>query len=123
MSVMPGHKHATHPLAAILLERSFELPDENDTDAFGARFARALEACRAQMPDVVLVNLGNAGGLELVRAIRRGRTQKQPVIIATMTEHDVGHISEALNAGADEYVLKPLDGDVLKEKFTQTGLL
>lgn len=83
----------------------------------------ALEACRAQMPDVVLVNLGNAGGLELVRAIRRGRTQKQPVIIATMTEHDVGHISEALNAGADEYVLKPLDGDVLKEKFTQTGLL
>lgn len=83
----------------------------------------ALEACRVQMPDVVLVNLGNAGGIELVRALRRGRTQKQPVIIATMTEHDAGHISEVLNAGADEYVLKPFDRESLKEKFVQTGLV
>jgi len=50
MSVMPGHEHASHPLAASLLERSFELPDEAATDAFGARFAHALEACRAQSP-------------------------------------------------------------------------
>ncbi|WP_233865611.1 tRNA (adenosine(37)-N6)-threonylcarbamoyltransferase complex ATPase subunit type 1 TsaE [Paraburkholderia adhaesiva] len=45
---MPGHEQESHPLAAILLERSFELPDEAATDAFGARFARALEACRAR---------------------------------------------------------------------------
>ncbi|RQH04257.1 tRNA (adenosine(37)-N6)-threonylcarbamoyltransferase complex ATPase subunit type 1 TsaE [Paraburkholderia dinghuensis] len=45
---MPGQEQESHPLAAILLERSFELPDEAATDAFGARFARALEACRAQ---------------------------------------------------------------------------
>jgi two-component system chemotaxis response regulator CheY len=83
----------------------------------------ALDACRVQMPDVVLVNLANAGGMELVRAIRRGRTQKQPVIIATMTEHDVGHITEALAAGADEYVLKPFDRDSLKQKFAVTGLM
>lgn len=83
----------------------------------------ALEACRVQMPDVVLVNLGNPGGMELVRALRRGRTEKQPVIIATMTEHDIGHITEALSAGADEFVLKPFDRDSLKEKFTQAGLM
>jgi two-component system chemotaxis response regulator CheY len=83
----------------------------------------ALDACRVQMPDVVLVNLANAGGIELVRAIRRGRTQKQPVIIATMTEHDVDHIAEVLVAGADDYVLKPFDRDSLKEKFRLTGLL
>ena len=83
----------------------------------------ALEACRVQMPDVVLVNLGNTGGIELVRALRRGRSEKQPVIIATMTEHDVGSITEALTAGADEYVLKPFDRDSLREKFAHTGLM
>jgi tRNA threonylcarbamoyladenosine biosynthesis protein TsaE len=81
MSVMPGHQHATHPLAAILLERSFALPDENDTDAFGARFARALQACRAQAAQTpqtpfeglhvqLLGDLG-AGKTSLVRATLR----------------------------------------------------
>jgi len=88
-----------------------------------AESASALETCRAQMPDVVLVNLGNAGNMELVRAIRRNASAKRPVIIGTMTEHDVGHIREALSAGADDYVLKPFDGDSLKEKFAQTGLM
>ncbi|HEY2034889.1 MAG TPA: response regulator [Rhizomicrobium sp.] len=83
----------------------------------------ALESCRVQMPDVVLVNLGNSGGLELMRALRRGKTEKQPVIIATMTEHDIGHIAAALSAGADEFVLKPFDLHSLQEKFVQTGLM
>jgi two-component system chemotaxis response regulator CheY len=83
----------------------------------------ALAACRTQMPDVVLVNLGNPGGLELVRALRRTKSEKQPVIIGTMTEHDVGHISEALSAGANQYVLKPFDRDSLKEKFVETGVM
>jgi tRNA threonylcarbamoyladenosine biosynthesis protein TsaE len=48
MSLTPGHEHAPHPRAAIQLERRFDLPDEAATDAFGARFAHALEACRAQ---------------------------------------------------------------------------
>lgn len=88
-----------------------------------AESVSALETCRVQMPDVVLVNLGNAGNMELVRAIRRNTSAKRPVIIGTMTEHDVGHIREALSAGADDYVLKPFDRDSLKEKFAQTGLM
>lgn len=45
---MPGHDHASLPAAAILLERRFELADEAATDAFGARFAQALERLRTQ---------------------------------------------------------------------------
>jgi len=44
----PGHEHAPYPRAAIQLERRFDLPDEAATDAFGARFAHALEACRKE---------------------------------------------------------------------------
>ncbi|MGN6516259.1 MAG: response regulator [Rhizomicrobium sp.] len=85
--------------------------------------ATALQTCLVQMPDVVIANLGKSGGVEFVRAIRRERTDKQPVIIASMIEHDLDQISEALAAGANEYVLKPFDRDDLKEKFTAVGLL
>jgi len=49
-SVTPDQEdpqHPEHARAAILLERRFELEDEAATDAFGARFAHALLACRA----------------------------------------------------------------------------
>ena len=39
------------------------------------------------------------------------------------TENDMAHITEALRAGADEYVMKPFDGDIIESKFQQTGLL
>ena len=45
---MPGHDHASPPAAPILLERRFELADEAATDAFGARFAHALDSLRTQ---------------------------------------------------------------------------
>jgi two-component system chemotaxis response regulator CheY len=83
----------------------------------------ALDACRAQMPDVILVNLASPGGMELVRALRRSSAPKRPVIIAILTEHDAGQIAEVLNAGADEYVLKPFDRQCLQETFAHTGLV
>ncbi|WP_322030713.1 tRNA (adenosine(37)-N6)-threonylcarbamoyltransferase complex ATPase subunit type 1 TsaE [Paraburkholderia sp. J76] len=46
----PGHDHAPLPLdpsAAVLLERRFDLADADATDAFGARFAHALDSLRA----------------------------------------------------------------------------
>lgn len=83
----------------------------------------ALDACRTQMPDLVLVNLANAGGIELVRALRRTDGAKQPVIIGTVTEHDVGNIVEAIRAGADEYVQKPFGRECLTQAFAHSGLM
>ena len=45
MPVNPDH--APLPSAAVLLERSFALADEAATQAFGARFAQAIESVRA----------------------------------------------------------------------------
>ncbi|TAM03826.1 MAG: tRNA (adenosine(37)-N6)-threonylcarbamoyltransferase complex ATPase subunit type 1 TsaE [Paraburkholderia sp.] len=47
-SVTSGFEHAQQPFAAILLERRFDLANEAATDAFGARFAHALEMRRSQ---------------------------------------------------------------------------
>ncbi|QNB10564.1 tRNA (adenosine(37)-N6)-threonylcarbamoyltransferase complex ATPase subunit type 1 TsaE [Paraburkholderia tropica] len=48
----PGHDHASLPAAPVLLERRFELADESATDAFGARFAHALDAVRTASTQV-----------------------------------------------------------------------
>jgi two-component system chemotaxis response regulator CheY len=82
----------------------------------------ALEVCRVQMPDAVLIDLANAGSLELVRALRRDKTGKQPQIVFTTTENDVNQISEALNAGADAYFFKPFDRDVVHSQFATLSL-
>jgi len=84
MPVNPDH--ATLPSAAVLLERSFALADEAATQAFGARFAQAIESVRAAsraqpgttsglafhgLQVQLLGDLG-AGKTTLVRATLRG---------------------------------------------------
>jgi two-component system chemotaxis response regulator CheY len=33
------------------------------------------------------------------------------------------HITRALEAGANEYIMKPFDSDIIETKFKQIGLL
>ena len=82
----------------------------------------ALEACRQQMPDAVLVDISQPGGIELVRALRRDKTGKQPQIVFTTTENNVYQITEALNAGADAYFFKPFDRQTVQQSFAPLAL-
>ena len=84
--------------------------------------ATALEACRMQMPDVVLVDLANKSGPEFMRALRRSKSDKAPIVLFATTENDADHIGEALYAGADEYLMKPFDRASIEAKFAQVGL-
>jgi two-component system chemotaxis response regulator CheY len=79
----------------------------------------ALEVCRTQMPDAVLIDMADAGCIDLVRALRRDKTGKQPQIVFTTTENDVIQITEALNAGADAYFFKPFDREAVRSNFSR----
>lgn len=87
--------------------------------------AEALEKCREHMPDAILLdwNMPIMNGLDFVKALRREETGDRPIVVFCTTENDMAHITEALRAGADEYVMKPFDGDIIASKFQQTGLL
>lgn len=87
--------------------------------------SEALERCREEMPDAVLLdwNMPVMNGLDFVKALRREEKGDEPVVVFCTTENDMAHIAEALRAGADEYVMKPFDGDIIESKFRQTGLL
>jgi two-component system, chemotaxis family, chemotaxis protein CheY len=84
----------------------------------------ALDACKAAMPDVILLdwNMPNMDGYAFLQALRRTEDGDRPKVLFCTTENDVGAIARALRAGADEYIMKPFDRDILTAKLEQVGL-
>jgi two-component system chemotaxis response regulator CheY len=83
----------------------------------------ALSRCEASMPDVILLdwNMPVMSGMEFLRALRQGATA-QPKVVFCTTENDIAHIRAAIDAGADEYVMKPFDRDTLHSKLQIVGV-
>ena len=84
----------------------------------------ALAWCRAAMPDAILLdwNMPVMDGLEFLRQLRKEPDGDQPVVVFCTVENDLEHITQALEAGADEYIMKPFDGDIIAAKFADAGL-
>jgi two-component system chemotaxis response regulator CheY len=85
----------------------------------------ALDACREQLPDCVLLdwNMPVMDGLAFLRALRREFGPENPRVVFCTTENDMGHIQAAILSGAQEYIMKPFDEDILTGKLAQVGLL
>ncbi|HKX09956.1 MAG TPA: response regulator [Stellaceae bacterium] len=85
----------------------------------------AMEACLQHMPDVILLdwNMPVMNGLEFLRKLRGTTGGTAPVVVFCTTENDLAHIQQAIGAGANEYIMKPFDSDIIQTKFAQVGLL
>ena len=85
----------------------------------------AWEQCQASMPDVVLLdwNMPVMNGIDFLRELRKLPGGDKPVVVFCTTENDIDHIQEAITAGANEYIMKPFDSEILQAKFSQVGLL
>lgn len=85
----------------------------------------ALEYCRSAKPSVILLdwNMPVMDGLEFLKRFRALPDQDQTRVIVCTTENDVEKIEVALSAGADEYIMKPFDADIIRSKLQQVGLL
>ncbi|MDA8230862.1 MAG: response regulator [Magnetospirillum sp.] len=86
---------------------------------------QALDLCRKQMPDAVLLdwNMPIMNGIDFLRGLRKLPGGDHPVVVFCTTENDIDHIQEAITAGANEYIMKPFDSEILQAKFSQVGLL
>jgi two-component system chemotaxis response regulator CheY len=75
------------------------------------------------MPDLILLdwNMPVMNGIEFISALRRQEGGGRPKVVFCTTENDVAHIREAIEAGADEYVMKPFDHDTLQMKLQLIG--
>jgi two-component system chemotaxis response regulator CheY len=85
----------------------------------------ALEKCLDIMPDAILLdwNMPVMDGIEFLKALRGIPGGDIPKVVFCTTENDVAHIAKAMRAGANEYIMKPFDKDIVEAKFAEVGLI
>ena len=85
----------------------------------------AIAECEKAMPDVILLdwNMPEMDGFEFLSALRKMPGGAEPKVVFCTTENEVGHIARAMRAGADDYIMKPFDQNIIRSKFTEIGLV
>lgn len=90
---------------------------------------KALEICDQSIPDVILLDwyMPEMDGLEFIKEFKKIQTRKNPerkaIIIMCSGEDKKNKVGQAVMAGADNYILKPIDLEKLRKKFLDTGVL
>lgn len=81
----------------------------------------ALDKCRQEMPDCILLDwqMPILGGIDFLKLLRGYVGGEKPRVVFCVTENDVGQIALALKAGANDYMMKPFDRDILEAKFIE----
>jgi two-component system chemotaxis response regulator CheY len=102
----------------ILEGLEFEIVEAEDGE-------QALEVCRRQLPEAILLdwNMPKMDGYEFLRMLRKLPGGDSPKVVFCTTENDVAHIARALHAGANEYIMKPFDKEIVEAKFQEVGLI
>ncbi|MFN5083833.1 MAG: PleD family two-component system response regulator [Brevundimonas sp.] len=100
----------------IIEDLGFEVDEAGDG-------AEALAYCAATHPDVILLDwyMPVMDGLTFIRRLRAQWRDKTAKVLFCTIETDPDRIAEALEAGADDYVMKPFDGDILHAKLAEVG--
>lgn len=86
---------------------------------------KAYEACQESMPDAIILdwNMPVMSGIEFLEKLRQMEGGSHPKVVFCTTENDISHIQRAMQAGANEYIMKPFDSEIIESKFIQIGLL
>jgi two-component system chemotaxis response regulator CheY len=66
-------------------------------------------------------NMPEMNGYELIQAVRARKELDSMRLVMVTTESEMEQIAKALEAGADEYVMKPFTKEVLVEKLHLVG--
>lgn len=87
---------------------------------------QALERVR-EHPDIDVVlldwNMPVMDGLTFLKKLREEPLATQPQVVMCTTENEMERILEAMQAGANEYIMKPFTEDIVREKFEEIGVL
>ncbi len=86
---------------------------------------QAADACTHEFPDLVLLDwhMPVMNGIEFLKILRAMPGGDVPKVIFCTTETELSNIMFAIEAGANEYVMKPFDAAIIKGKLEQVGML
>jgi two-component system chemotaxis response regulator CheY len=106
-------------LAKILKELGYEVLE-------AANGREALEIMATEKTAVKLVladwNMPEINGLDLLKRLRQNPELSSLVVVMVTTETELHQMKAALDAGANEYVMKPFTKDILVEKLEMVGV-
>src|SRR5580704_2502773 len=106
-------------LSKTLRELGFEVLE-------AANGREAMEVIEVEKTAVTLVladwNMPEVNGLELLKQLRRKPELASLVVVMVTTETELGQMTAALEAGANEYIMKPFTKDILVEKLQLVGV-
>jgi two-component system chemotaxis response regulator CheY len=106
-------------LGHILRELGFELEEADSGTAAITRLSEGL------VPDLILLdwNMPDVSGLEVLQMIRHEPKLAGSRVMMVTSETESNMMAWALEAGADEYVMKPFNRGMIREKLALLGLL
>ena len=83
-----------------------------------------MELIKKEKVDVALVdwNMPEMNGCEFVQEVRKDDTYKDMRMIMVTTETAINKVAKALEAGADEYIMKPFTKEMIVEKLALMGI-
>jgi two-component system chemotaxis response regulator CheY len=106
-------------LAKTLKELGYEVRE-------AANGKEALDVVAVEGAAVKLVladwNMPEMNGLDLLKRLRRNPQLASLVVVMVTTETELDQMAAALEAGANEYVMKPFTKDILVEKLQLVGI-
>ncbi len=107
-------------LRRALVEIGYEVCEAGN----GIEALRVIDAEQGNI-SVVLAdwNMPEMNGLELLRQLRQRPELDSVKIAIVTTEAELGHMAMALEAGANEYVMKPFTKEVLQATFDLLGIM
>jgi len=102
----------------ILLELGYEVCEAGN----GVEALRVFEVEKDAVK-LLLVdwNMPEMNGFELLKQLRQNPELSWLKIVMVTTETEMDHMASALEAGADEYIMKPFTKDILVEKLDYVG--
>ncbi len=87
---------------------------------------QALEVLDRERNEISLVlvdwNMPEMNGLDFLRALRANPGYAQVTVVMVTTETQASQMIAALEAGANEYIMKPFTPEVISEKLRLLGL-
>lgn len=94
------------------------------SEAANGELALSVLHALATPPQLALIdwNMPVMDGMQLVQAIRSDPTYVGMRVMMVTTETEIDRMTDALAAGADEYMMKPFSEEALREKLMLLGL-